>query len=429
MLIMFRVRNFASFKDEVILDMRAVTYKEKKSHVIDTERNKIVKTLAMFGKNASGKSNMISALYFFESFILNQFFKDGHNADDDAGRMPNIRRTSFKLTKDVDPTSEYELIFNYKNSTFQYGFMLEDTNSEDSLVREEWLKVGDTDIYDRQGALIQFGKKYRKELSKLDKVRDDRLYLATLDYFADGMVKGIVDDIKNYFRYHFNVYFELILESSVKGLRLLASYSERLFKDTDYKRTVERFVKSADTGITRLEIIERKEVDGEKRLKYIIKTVHNVYDADGNIVGEELFDLGMESSGTIRYFSFIQNVLNMLERGGVFIVDELSARLHPILTKFIIDLFQSSRNKKAQLIFTTHDISLMNRDQLRRDEIALVDKNEKGESSLYTLADIKTRTDASFSKSYLNGRYGAIPVIDEDSIDIEALEEWYGKIS
>ena len=429
MLIMFRVRNFASFKDEVILDLRAVSYKEKKSHVIETERNKIVKTLAMYGKNASGKSNMISALYFFESFILNQFFKDGHNADDDAGGLPGIRRTSFKLSRDLDPTSEYEIIFSFKGTTYQYGFMLEDGISEENLVREEWLKVGDIDIYERQRDQILTGKTFHKEMEKLNKVRDDRLYLATLDYFADGEIKKIVDNIKVYFKYHFNVYFELILESTVKGLAFGTRYSERLFKDADYKNIVEDFVKSADTGITRLEISEREELDDNIESKYKIKTVHNVYDEEGNIVGEEFFDLRLESSGTIRYLSFIQNVLNMLERGGVFIVDEISARLHPILTKFIIDLFQNSRNKKAQLIFTTHDISLMNRDQMRRDEIALVEKNERGESSIYTLADIRTRTDASFSKNYLNGKYGAIPVVDENSLINEALEEWYGKIS
>jgi AAA15 family ATPase/GTPase len=138
-----------------------------------------------------------------------------------------------------------------------------------------------------------------------------------------------------------------------------------------------------------------------------------------------MFELDMESSGTIRYFSFIQNILNIIENGGVFIVDEMSARLHPVLTKFIVDLFQGEKNQEAQFIFTTHDISLMNRKQLRRDEIAFVEKNERGESSLYTLADIKARSDASFSKDYMSGKYGAIPMINEAKIK----EEMAGEIS
>lgn len=105
-------------------------------------------------------------------------------------------------------------------------------------------------------------------------------------------------------------------------------------------------------------------------------------------------------------------------------MDEMSARLHPILTKFIVDLFQGKMNKEAQLIFTTHDISLMNRKQFRRDEIAFVEKNKKGESILYTLADIKARSDASFAKDYMAGKYGAIPVLSDNDINAETVGEW-----
>lgn len=104
----------------------------------------------------------------------------------------------------------------------------------------------------------------------------------------------------------------------------------------------------------------------------------------------------------------------MTERGGVFVVDEISARLHPLLTKLTIDIFQSSNNTKAQLIFTTHDVSLLNKDQFRRDEVLFVDKNYRGESSLYSLSDLKVRDDATFNKDYLQGKYGAIPIFNYD---------------
>lgn len=149
-----------------------------------------------------------------------------------------------------------------------------------------------------------------------------------------------------------------------------------------------------------------------------------MYNDAGEVVREEKFELNMESSGTNRYFSLIQYILNVIEDGGVFIVDEMSARLHPILTKFIVDLFQGKMNKEAQLIFTTHDISLMNRKQFRRDEIAFVEKNKKGESTLYTLADIKARSDASFAKDYMAGKYGAIPVLSDNDIYAEMVGEW-----
>jgi len=216
----------------------------------------------------------------------------------------------------------------------------------------------------------------------------------------------------------------LILEGSVKGLVSGVSFSKRIVEDEEYRKTIEKFIRVADVGIVGLSIEENKDEKTKERHPYEVKTIHNVYNDTGEIIREEKFELNMESSGTNRYFSFIQYILNIIEDGGVFIVDEMSARLHPILTKFIVDLFQGKMNKEAQLIFTTHDISLMNRKQFRRDEIAFVEKNKKGESILYTLADIKARSDASFAKDYMAGKYGAIPVLSDNDIYAETVGEW-----
>ena len=216
----------------------------------------------------------------------------------------------------------------------------------------------------------------------------------------------------------------MILEGSVKGLVSGVSFSKRIVEDEEYRKTIEKFIRVADVGIVGLSIEENKDEKTKERHPYEVKTIHNVYNDTGEIIREEKFELNMESSGTNRYFSFIQYILNIIEDGGVFIVDEMSARLHPILTKFIVDLFQGKMNKEAQLIFTTHDISLMNRKQFRRDEIAFVEKNKKGESILYTLADIKARSDASFAKDYMAGKYGAIPVLSDNDIYAETVGEW-----
>lgn len=427
MLIMFRVKNFASFKDDVVLDLRAVSYKDMKSHVIEIEKNKVVKTLAIYGKNASGKSNMISALYYFESFVYNQFFDAENREDDlDKGRkMPNIRRSTFKLNEVEDNDSEFEIIFYHANKTYQYGFILHDIPQEKKYnIKEEWLMIDEKPVFDRKGKDITYGKKYESELKKIDKVREDRLYVGLLDYFADGEIKIIIDGFKEYLKDKFNVHFELILEGSVKGLVSGTSLSARIMEDKKYRETIEKFIQVADIGIIGLSIEEKIDDKTKEKQPYEIKTIHNVFNDKGEVVRLEKFDLSMESTGTIRYFSFIQYILNIIEAGGVFIVDELTARLHPILTKFIMDLFQGKENKKAQLIFTTHDISLMNRNQLRRDEIAFVEKNERGESSIYTLADIKTRSDASFSKDYMAGKYGAIPVIDEERVGLNKEGDW-----
>lgn len=427
MLIMFRVKNFASFKDEIILDMRAISYKDMKNHVIESGKNKAVKTLALYGKNASGKSNLISALYYFESFVYNQFFDAGNRDDEiDLGdRMPNVKRSTFKLGELTDNDSEFEIIFIHNNKMYQYGFSIEDILEEKKyVIKEEWLVVDDKMVFDRQTDTISFGKKYEDELKSIDKYRKERLYIGILDYFAEGEVKTIVDEFKAYLKHKFNVHFELILEGSVKGIVSGVSFSKRIVEDEEYRKTIEKFIRVADVGIVGLSIEENKDEETKDRHPYEVKTVHNVYNDNGDVLRQEKFELNMESSGTNRYFSFIQYILNIIEDGGVFIVDELSARLHPILTKFIVDLFQGKKNNNAQLIFTTHDISLMNRKQFRRDEIAFVEKNPKGESSLYTLADIKARSDASFSKDYMAGKYGAIPVLSDDDIYSELVGEW-----
>lgn len=113
-----------------------------------------------------------------------------------------------------------------------------------------------------------------------------------------------------------------------------------------------------DVGIKRLDVQTEtvfNERTGKKKKEKVVLTVHDIYDESGNIVGEKLFDLRQESAGTLRFLGYIQNIIEMISNGGVFIVDEMSARLHPLLTKLIVDIFSSSQNKKAQLIFTTHD--------------------------------------------------------------------------
>lgn len=424
MLVMFRVKNFASFKDETILDLRAVSYKEMKSHIVRIDKNNLVKTLAIYGKNASGKSNLVSAMYYFKSFIINQMYRDITNKEEeDTFRIPGIHRNPYRLNVNLNKENEFEIIFYHNCKTYQYGFSTIEENGK-YLIKEEWLLKDNVEIYNRNYEHIRFGKKYEKELKKIINKRKDRLYISVLDYFSDGEIKEIIDDIKFYLKYKFIIHFEIFIETSIKGLLSNVNFSKRLINDNNYRSKVEKFLQIADVGIKRIDIEEILDEETNEHQRYKIKTIHDIFNDENEVIGEEAFDLKMESTGTIRYFSFIQNMLDMMGKGGVFIVDELTARLHPILTKFIIDLYQNEKNNKAQLIFTTHDISLLNRQQFRRDEIAFVDKNKKGESTVFTLADIKVRSDASFSKDYLFGKYGAIPVINEQDMTEEILEEW-----
>lgn len=416
MLIMFRTKNFTSFHDEAILDMRATGYKEHPSHVVQDRDFKLLKNIALYGANASGKSNLISALSSYEQYIFKQLFQEKWEEDqvleqDDSASAFFIE--PFLLTDKVDPCIEFEMIFSHNDTLYQYGFSFEETK-----IHTEWLLIDNEAVFDRKNQKIEYGRKYKAMLKDYKKYREDRLYLSVLDYFATDIIKDHIDNFKDFFQTKLHIYFELFLESSIKGtMGSVISMSKLLVDNEEFRKKVAEYINRIDVGIQDL-IIEYEPTRTNKGVikeMPVVKTVHEVYDSSGSKTGTKVFDLRQESTGTLRFLSFIQRILMLLEDGGVFVVDELSARLHPLLTKFIVDMFQSSVNKKsAQLIFTTHDISLLNKEQFRRDEVLFVDKNERGESVVYSLADLKTvRQDATYNKDYFSGKYGAIPVIQE----------------
>ena len=408
MLVMFKVKNYTSFKNESILDMRATAYVQHPTHVIRANgKPDLLKTTALYGANASGKSNLISAMFFFEQYIFSQFINKNENEDFESNEIGmKMKLEPFGLSNDTNNASEFDIIFLHNDNQIQYGF--ECTSKE---VLNEWLFINDKKVFERTGTELSFGTKYQKMLGAYKKLPAERLYVAVLEYFLDDEAKkAVLGDFIAFFSREYNVFTEILFESTVKGLAGIIGLS---------RNKVEHYLRLIDVGIKRLDVQTETIFDehtGKKRDEKVVRTVHDIYDEAGNIVGEKLFDLRQESTGTLRFLAYIQNIIEMISNGGVFIVDEMSARLHPLLTKLIVDIFCSSQNKKAQLIFTTHDISLLNNNQFRRDEVVFVDKNERGESSLYALSDLKVREDATFNKDYLQGKYGAIPIFNYDDI-------------
>lgn len=417
MLLMFKIKNYTSFKNESILDMRATAYVQHPSHVIRVnDKLGLLKTTALYGANASGKSNLISAMFFFEQYIFSQFINKNENVDFESNETGmKMKLEPFVLSNDTNNASEFDIIFLHNDKQLQYGF--ECTSNE---VLNEWLFINDKKVYERTGTELSFGNKYQKMLSAYKKLPTERLYIAVLEYFLDEEAKkAVLGDFISFFSKEYNVFTEILFESTVKGLAGIVGLSKKLVSNKVYRKKVEHYLRLIDVGIKRLDVqIETifDERTGKKKEEKVVRTVHDIYDETGNVVGERLFDLRQESTGTLRFLAYIQNIIEMISNGGVFIVDEMSARLHPLLTKLIVDIFCSSQNKKAQLIFTTHDISLLNNNQFRRDEVVFVDKNERGESSLYALSDLKVREDATFNKDYLQGKYGAIPIFNYDDI-------------
>lgn len=417
MLLMFKVKNYTSFKNEAILDMRATAYVQHPTHVMQVnDKLGLLKTTALYGANASGKSNLISAMFFFEQYIFSQFINKNENQDFESNKIGvKMKLEPFSLSNETNDASEFDIIFLHNNKQIQYGF--ECTTKE---VLTEWLYINDKKVFERTGIELSFGSKYQKMLGAYKKLPAERLYIAVLEYFLDEEGKKVIlDDFISFFNKEYNVFTEILFESTVKGLAGMVGLSKKLVSNKGYRNKVEQYLRLVDVGIKRLDVQTETIFDertGKKKKEKVIRTVHDIYDETGNVVGEKLFDLHQESTGTLRFLAYIQNAIEMISKGGVFIVDEMSARLHPLLTKLIVDIFCSSQNTKAQLIFTTHDISLLNNNQFRRDEVVFIDKNERGESSLYALSDLKVREDATFNKDYLQGKYGAIPIFHYDDI-------------
>lgn len=407
MLIMFRINNYMSFQNDSILDLRKTKYREHMGHIINIDNFEILKTSVIYGANASGKSNFISSIAAFQDMVRGQFFQEDN---DDGDSNSRFRIKPFLFSENIDNVSEFEMIF-YNEKLFQYGFSVDSGNIE-----SEWLMVDNELVFDRTEDSIEFGEGYKSILETYNKYRKDRLYIAIIDYFAvEQELKSILTPFKDFFVNKLNLYFEIILESSIKGAASGVKVTNKLEKDEMFRRNVAEYLKKIYVGIEDVIVdIEVKEskTTGEKEEKKVVKTMHSVFDSDGNKKASKPLELQYESSGTLRFFSFIQEILQIMDNGGVFVVDELSSRLHPILTKFIVDLFQSDINTKTQLIFTTHDTNLMNKNQFRRDEIVFVDKDNRGISKIYALSDLDVRKDASFEKDYFTGKYGAIPIIE-----------------
>ncbi|MDO3411111.1 ATP-binding protein [Saccharibacillus sp. CPCC 101409] len=416
MLIMFRAKNFASFRDEFVLDMRATNYREHSSHLIEIEGLpfKLLKTAAIYGANASGKSNLVSALFGFEAYISNHFFEQ---ETDRQVRTAFSSIHPFSLLDRQEERIEFEMIFRQHSRIYQYGFAF-----EGEQICEEWFEVDGVQVFERFNDRLNIHSRYKKALNHLKDIRSDRLYLSFLDFFATGEIKEFVDDFKFFFKNHFDIHFELSIESSIKGAGTFSTRSlDRLMEDDVFRSKVAGYLRKIDLGVEDI-VVEKNLQKGwfskESTEVPSLKITHPVYNEAGEKTGSRAFELANESSGTLKFLAFIYEIATLMETGGVFIVDELSARLHPLVTKFIVDLFQSEENlQNAQLIFTTHDVSLLNNEQFRRDEVLFVDKNQRGESSLYSLADLKkVRQDATFHKDYFNGKYGAIPIIKEPPV-------------
>ena len=430
MLIEFSVGNYRSFKEKATFSMVAthVTAKDKQvdvNNTFDAGNNlRLLKTAAMYGANASGKSNFAKALSFMREFTLNS------SRDSQAADAISVEPFQLSVGTKEQP-SFFEIVFLLQGKRFRYGF-----EATEQLVITEWLYRASTSreakLFDRQLDEIGIGSSFREGRGIQQRTRSNALFLSVVAQFNGEIARQIME-------WFHTLNVQLGSEDTV-------DYTDTLYLlgEEDYKNEIIQLIKQLDLGIYDI-LVERSNPNStitaalshmvhnratepddplnesrKQLLRYMerpeAQTLHRVFDERGQLVDTYTFDFDQhESEGTKKLFGLAGSLVPALERGLVVVVDELDARLHPLITRAIIALFNNpdTNPHNAQLIFTTHDTNLLQNTMFRRDQVWFVEKDRFGASHLYSLVEFKVRNDASFEKDYIQGRYGAIPFIGD----------------
>jgi hypothetical protein len=382
------------------------------SHLIEAGNRRLLKTAAIFGPNASGKSNVLRAMIWLRQFVLSSA-KEGQ-----AGERIDTQPFRLSTAKEKAPT-HFEIEFLLGKVEYRYGF---EVTSE--KVESEWLfrklpSAKPARLFTREGSRFEISSEFFKEGKGLEKrTRKNALFLSVCAQWNGPDATKIVNWMQRL--------------RSVSGLSEAGFYvfTARRLSKAGYQDKLLGLAQKADPNICALrsemeEVTEAKLPAGmhpklrkmlleDKYMRADIKTTHEKRDAEGKIVGRVEFDLDDdESQGTQKFIALSGPITHTLEQGSILVVDELEARLHPLLTQAVVDLFHSPVNrKKAQLIFASHDVTLLDPERFRRDQIWFTEKDESGATDLYSLAEFEpsqARPDSKFSRQYLLGLFGAVP--------------------
>jgi len=416
MLIQFNFKNFKSFREETTLDLSAAKMTEFSDRVVSEGNDKILPMAAIYGANASGKSNIYNAFGYMADYVI-ESFKYG----DEEEKFEEYRPTPFLFDSvSNDAESSFEVYFTIPGDkaekTYNYGFCVDRRG-----VTEEWLNVKAKTARKYTSVFYRSTEGNTLDLSGLPKSSRDNIQVAlerqVLIVSLGAKLKVTkCKDIRDWFMANEFADFGDPFTNFFLSRRLPKGFVE---DDSVQKKVIEYFA-SFDEHIKDFEI-EKLPHDGDsKEETYKISSLHKKIDSDTFAA----IPLSMESAGTLKMFALYPELQDVLEKGSVFFIDELNARLHPLLVRnFLLTFLNPEINTKhAQLIFTTHDTWQLSNQLLRRDEVWFTEKDEQGISKLYSLADFvdesgaRIRKDESYEKNYLIGKYGAIPTLK--SIDI-----------
>jgi len=431
MLIEFKVGNFLSFKETVTFSMVASDIDSQDSDLdtnsvfpINKELN-LLKTAAIYGANASGKSNLAKAFRFMRKFVINS-----------SKEMPvtePIDVEVFRLSSEMSGLpSFFEITFFVDQKIYRYGFQI--TTEE---IVKEWLyctsKTREFNLFKRNKKDITINKKYFSEGQGLEqRTKQNSLFLSVSAQFNVKLSEQLLEwfaDLRVF-----------------SGERSHEPFHEntalKLFESPKMKQDVIGLIKELDLSISDISIKNMSPEDLSQNIpeeikriilssiRYQVQTFHDKYNKKGELIGQEQFDLDeSESEGTKKVFYLSLLLLNALRNRQILVIDELDAKLHPLITHKIVQLFNSQEYNphSAQLIFMIHDTNLLNTSLfgsrlLRRDQVWFTEKNQQGATDLYSLAEYDIREDSHFEADYIHGKYGAIPFIGGFSKLLENLK-------
>ncbi|EKO3988880.1 ATP-binding protein [Vibrio furnissii] len=417
MLIQFTVKNYRSIKEEQVFSMvKAKGDELLASNTFEPSSaasEPLLRSAVIYGANAAGKSNLIRALIDMESIVTQSasYSQEG----DELPVTPFLFDDST-----VDEPTEFEAVFIMEGVKYQYGF-----SATAHRVLEEWLIA-----YPKVRPQRWFSRVFDEEIQEYDykfsdyltgqktvwqnTTRANALFLSTAVQLNSEQLKPV-----------FNWFKDKLRPSNVIGWG--PGFTASLCDNENTRKKILNFLQSADFNIHDIDIKKEKfdpnsipdilpETVKEQIIKDMkgrdiidIKTVHRT-----NSGKSITLDFDEESDGTQKFFSFAGPWMDVLENGYVLVIDELHDSLHPKMVKYLVNLFHSNKTnpKNAQLIFTTHETSILNQDVFRRDQIWFCEKNSSQETSLYPLTDFSPRKDReNLELGYLSGRYGALPFI------------------
>lgn len=397
MLCQFTVKNFKSIRDEMTFDMQAAAISEHEDRVIkDRDGEVYLPVSAIYGPNGGGKSNVLEAIHILAAKVLRPLYATDDN-NDRPFQMRKILIEPFAFgEKEKEAPTEFELFFRTK--TAEYRYIL--TVKKDIVLYERLDRVKfDTG---RRSALFERsseGIELKGAFARL-KISDELSETLTLlSYLGITHKKNeVVNDVLNWFEYGIDF---LNYGNPIQELGMAIATSE------DVKTLFLEMIQEMDLDIANFRVEEKEN----ERIEVYTKHIVDDYEFELN--------LSEESSGTKKLFGLLPFIAHSLVSGTTLVIDELDAKIHPVLLRHIIMMFNDMKINQhgAQLIFTSHDLSTMNSEVFRRDEIWFVAKGNRQNSKLYSLVEFKNekgesvRKDAKFDKQYLEGKYGADPYL------------------